>query len=145
MIVYCGARMLWDYPKPRELGFVSTPGNMGIKAVGDGKWGFVTGHPILYYGKDPHRNKMLPNGFTSYDYLEENEHPCPKPIRWMLWAVAKASREGETILDPFIGSGETAVSCIRSNRRFVGIEKDPKCFDTACSQIKKELRQGVLF
>lgn len=65
----------------------------------------------------------------------------------------------KTILDPFMGSGTTGVACIRTGRNFIGIEKEPKYFETALKRIKDaermakcdlfkepkaELRQGVL-
>jgi DNA modification methylase len=53
--------------------------------------------------------------------------------------------KAETILDPFMGSGTTGIACIRTGRRFVGIEKDPTHYATAVERIKNELAQGDLF
>lgn len=47
------------------------------------------------------------------------------------------SREGQTVLDPFLGSGTTGVSCIRTNRNFIGIEKEIDFFNTAQKRIKE--------
>jgi DNA modification methylase len=63
----------------------------------------------------------------------------------MLWAVYRASRDGETVLDPFMGSGTTGVACARLGRRFVGIEIEPKYFDIACRSIEEAQRQPDLF
>lgn len=41
------------------------------------------------------------------------------------------------ILDPFMGSGTTGVACIQTERRFIGIEKEPKYFDIACERIQR--------
>jgi site-specific DNA-methyltransferase (adenine-specific) len=50
-----------------------------------------------------------------------------------------------TILDPFMGSGTTGVACIRTGRRFIGIEKEPKYFEIAVKRIEAELQRHTLF
>jgi hypothetical protein len=72
-------------------------------------------------------------------------HPCQKPIPLMAWLIQELTAEGETVCDPFMGSGSTGVACIRTNRRFVGIEQDPTHYATALKRIKNELAQGDLF
>jgi DNA modification methylase len=44
-----------------------------------------------------------------------------------------------------MGSGTTGIACIRTGRRFIGIELDPGYFATALERIKRELAQGDLF
>ncbi len=53
-----------------------------------------------------------------------NEHPTTKPVPLMLELVERFTNPGDTILDPFCGSGSTGVACIRLGRNFIGIEKD---------------------
>jgi site-specific DNA-methyltransferase (adenine-specific) len=73
-------------------------------------------------------------------------HPCQKPIALMAWCMDKAKvGEGETVLDPYMGSGTTIIAAIRTGRKAIGIEKDPEHFKTACERIKRELAQGDLF
>lgn len=50
------------------------------------------------------------------------EHLTPKPIALLEHLIKVFTKEGQTVLDPFLGSGSTAVAAIRTNRRFVGIE-----------------------
>jgi site-specific DNA-methyltransferase (adenine-specific) len=52
---------------------------------------------------------------------------------------------GQTILDPFMGSGTTGVACIRTGRRFIGIEIDPTYFSIARDRIQAELGRHPLF
>ena len=85
----------------------------------------------------------------------QNEHPTQKPLALMLALVADFTDPGETILDPFAGSGTTGVAALRLGRRFVGIERDPKYFDIAVERLRAEesgstyaarkVGQGALF
>ena len=73
-------------------------------------------------------------------------HPSQKPVELMAWCMDKAKvPEGATVLDPYMGSGTTGIACLRTGRRFVGIEKDPTHYATALERIKTELAQGDLF
>lgn len=69
-------------------------------------------------------------------------HPCQKPISLMMWCIEKCKTErGDTILDPFMGSGTTGVAAVRLGRRFIGIEKEERYFDIAVKRIKDELNR----
>jgi hypothetical protein len=72
-------------------------------------------------------------------------HPTQKPISLMEWCVAEFARGDEPILDPFMGSGTTGVAAIRQGRKFIGIEKRPDYFDTACRRIAEAVAQPRLF
>ena len=72
-------------------------------------------------------------------------HPTQKPVALMEYLIRTYTNEGETVLDFTMGSGTTAIACIRTGRRFIGIEKDPAHYATALERIKKELAQGDLF
>ena len=63
----------------------------------------------------------------------------------MNWLVSRASLPGETILDPFMGSGTTGVACANLGRKFIGIEIEEKYFDIACKRIEIAYRQPRLF
>jgi DNA modification methylase len=76
---------------------------------------------------------------------ERNGHPTPKPVAMMARSVKTSCPEGGAVLDPFMGRAPTAIACIRTGRRFVGIEKDPEHFDGARQRIEAELGQGDLF
>lgn len=70
-------------------------------------------------------------------------HPTQKPLALMAWCVQKT--KGETVLDPFMGSGTTGVAAIQLGRKFIGIEREPKYFDIACRRIEQAAKQGQLF
>lgn len=67
-----------------------------------------------------------------------NEHPTKKPIQLMLDLVTDFTDPGETVLDPFAGSGTTGVACLRLGRKFVGVERDPTFFKLACERLTAE-------
>ncbi len=68
-------------------------------------------------------------------------HPCPKPLGLAKWLCERA---GDVICDPFMGSGTTGVACVRTGRRFIGIEIEPKYFDIAVKRIEAELNRFPL-
>jgi site-specific DNA-methyltransferase (adenine-specific) len=77
--------------------------------------------------------------------VEHGEHPTQKPLKLVMDWVAKFTDPGETILDPFMGSGTTGVACAKLGRRFIGIEKDPRYFDLACRRTTDACRQADMF
>jgi site-specific DNA-methyltransferase (adenine-specific) len=131
------------YDPPRAQGAIFYPS--GANA---GPWGFVCSQPLFYYGKDPFLalgKGRRPNGFSTTESAEKNGHPCPKPIGQTRWMVCRVSFPGETVLDPFMGSGTTGVACALDGRRFIGIEQEPAYFDIACRRIEEAYRQPRLF
>jgi len=76
---------------------------------------------------------------------ERHGHPTPKPVALMARAVKTSCPEGGLVLDSFMGSGTTGIACIRTGRRFIGVEKDPTHYATALDRIQRELAQGDLF
>ncbi len=136
-----GNRCLFMYPKPRDVGCFWTPA-----AMNNGPWGLTTFHPILYYGKDYRAGKgALPSGKQVTEMAEKNGHPCPKPIKAWTWLVDKVAAPNTTVLDPFMGSGTTGVACMNLDRKFIGIEIEPKYFDIACERIDQAQRQIRMF
>jgi len=140
--------LVWSGPhiheqqKPNVIGGVYCPAGAGRHG-----WGFKTFLPFLLYGNGPdiHLGAPFPTVKTSSERPEKNGHPCPKPTGWMVWNVELTSRNGETILDPFMGSGTTGVACAKLGRKFIGIELEPKYFDIACDRIQKAYDQPDMF
>lgn len=102
------------------------------------------GHGVYAFRKDwsPQTKANDINGGG----VPTSAHPSQKPISLMAWCMERAKvADGATVLDPFMGSGTTGIACIRTGRRFIGIEKDPRHFQTALERIERELAQGDLF
>lgn len=75
----------------------------------------------------------------------QGEHPTEKPVPLMCELVSDFARPGETVCDPFMGSGTTGVACAKLGRKFVGVEQNPKWFDLACRRIEEAYKQPRLF
>ena len=79
------------------------------------------------------------------DGRSANGHPCSRALRHFEFLTRWWSEPGETVLDPFMGSGTTGTAAIKLGRHFVGIEIEPKFFDIACRRISEALEQADLF
>lgn len=75
--------------------------------------------------------------------FKSGAHPTQKPVALMEWCLGFVV--GETILDPFMGSGTTGVACTKLGRRFIGIEIVPAYFAIACRRIEEAARQPDMF
>ena len=65
-------------------------------------------------------------------------HPCAKSLLLYTWIISKLTNENDIILDPFLGSGTTAVACKQLNRKYIGIEINPDY-----CRIAKERLMGI--
>ena len=136
MIVTPGYKGMWFYPIPSDYGCFYHPASASW-----GTWGHQTWSPIFYYGKDPRAGKgQSPTSMQLKEAAEKNGHPCPKPIRAWQWLLNKGSLEGETVLDPMMGSGTTLRAAKDLSRKAIGIEIEEKY----CEIAVKRLRQEVL-
>ena len=93
-------------------------------------------------------NKYIPPGARYYEDLPDSmveikstagKHSTEKPVALMSWVLKYYSKEGDTILDPTMGSGSTGVSCENMNRNFIGIEKDEVIFKGAEERLKNNI------
>lgn len=143
-IVTPGNKNAWLYPKPDDVGVWYNPAG-----TGRGKWGFILAHLILYYGKDPKagRNAIASSVWGKNDSVSAIKnilHPCPKPLKFTKWLVTKGTNPGDTVLDPFMGSGTTGVACVQTGRNFIGIEIDPTYFEIAKRRVSDAQQQPML-
>ena len=91
--------------------------------------------------------KLAPKGNLHGDVWKmtqdnDNVHPAPFPIELPDRIIA--STTAKTVLDPYMGSGTTAVAAIRNNRNYVGIELSEKYIEMAEKRIKDELHAECL-
>ena len=79
------------------------------------------------------------------DGYGERLHPTQKPIELLRYLVRTYSNKGDTILDNCMGSGTTAIACIREHRHFIGFELNEDYYEKACKRIAAEMAQPTLF
>lgn len=73
------------------------------------------------------------------------KHPTVKPLQIIRNFVVNSTEMGGVILDPFIGTGTTAVACLKENRRYIGFELNNGYFATAQQRIEECRSQPTLF
>lgn len=76
---------------------------------------------------------------------ESINHPTEKPVGLIEKIVSAVTKDEQTVLDHFMGSGTTGVACMNLGRKFIGIEIEKKYFDIACERIDQVQRQGRMF
>jgi len=72
---------------------------------------------------------------------EDNKHPTVKPIKLFEWLIKLVTREGQIVLDPFLGSGTTAIAAYRSDRKYIGIEREKEYIEIANARLAYWKRQ----
>lgn len=68
--------------------------------------------------------------------IETGLHPTQKPLALITYLVRTYSNEGDTVMDNCMGSGTTGLACLHTNRKFIGIEQNPKYFDVCVDRIR---------
>lgn len=86
--------------------------------------------------------KNFEGGFP--DSITKNHHPTVKPLKLMSYLVTLGSRPGDTVLDPFVGSGTTCLAAKLLNRESIGIELDKEYVEIAEARLKAVGKQQSL-
>jgi len=105
---------------------------------------------IAYLRGPKHKNPPISadtlNFISEYWYYGKHDHHpaekspsiCERLLNW-------CSTEQQTVIDPFFGSGTTAIACERLNRKWIGIEIEEKYCEISAKRIEQETRQLKLF
>ena len=132
----------WPFFRAQVLPHIP-PGYNGRK-LGGIEIAYCFGEPIT--SRDGQR--VIPGiGPTHVTCRTERDvgHPCPRSEEHMTWLTRWWSEPGETVLDPFMGSGTTGVACVKTGRNFIGMEIDPTYFAIAEKRIADAQLQMPLF
>ena len=108
---------------------------------------WLSGIELCVFGKKSKAtfNLHCKNTVLRYPCGVNKIHPTQKPIALMSYIINASTKEGDTVLDPFMGSGTTAIACIREKRNFIGFELNKEYYDKACKRIQLEMAQQSLF
>lgn len=138
VVVTPGNRNLDLYPQAQSFGAFYQPAAVGLQTFGN-----LDAQPILYYGRNaskPHGKVMgVPCSYRLTETPEPSDHPCPKPLRAWRTLLNNTSLPGQTVLDPFMGSGTTLRAAKDLNRRAIGIEIEERYCELAVSRLAQEV------
>lgn len=148
--VFCGIEQVSDLKKTfHDLGLSTrvivwektNPSPMN----GDKLW--LSGIELCVYAKKSGAtfNSRCRNCVLRYPSGQSKVHPTQKPTKLFCDLVLTSSNEGDIIFDPFMGSGTSGVACIRTKRKFIGIELNDEYFGIAQKRISQEQQQLSLF
>lgn len=84
-------------------------------------------------------------GSVLYFPNDTGAHPTQKPVALFEYLIRTYTDEGQTVLDNTMGSGTTGVACVRTGRRFIGIEQDAGYYEIARKRIQEEYDKTALF
>jgi len=93
-----------------------------------------------------HRNApeaQIGRGRTPQRVIVKNAHPTVKPLTLMSYLITLGSRKGDTVLDPFLGSGTTALAAKQLGRQYIGIEREKEYVEIAKARLK-EIQTALL-
>lgn len=109
------------------------PGHIGRKLGGD-ELAYCFGEPLP---SAPGRRVIPGRAKAAQPFNRRpNGHPCSRALSHFRWLVNWWTLPGETVLDPFMGSGTTGVACVEMGRNFIGVEIDPVYFGIAEERIR---------
>ena len=83
--------------------------------------------------------------WTDVPGASTREHPAPYPLELAYRLVRMFSFVGDTVLDPFLGTGTTTIACMKAGRNSLGVEIDPLYLDLAEKRLRQEVDQLSLF
>lgn len=88
-------------------------------------------------GKNPGDVWLIPN--VKCNHVEKTEHPCQFPVELIERLVLALSAPGDLVVDPYLGTGTTAIAALRHRRRAAGAEIVPRYVELARERITKEM------
>ena len=103
-------------------------------AIGGGVYGYTK---EKRYKSDTYYPRSIQT-FKGCHNMQGKVHPTQKPVALMEYLIRTYTNEGETVLDFTMGSGTTGVACVKTGRRFIGIELDEEYFKIASNRIEDE-------
>jgi tRNA G10 N-methylase Trm11 len=121
-----GTVLIWNKKRDSQLGTFLSDAELAWQKGGQGA--YIFDHTWHGFDRETERNEPV-------------YHPSQKPARLMGWCIERVTKPGDLVLDPYMGSGSTALACILMGRRFIGIEIEERY----CEIAVKRLAQRSLF
>lgn len=104
----------------------------------------MTGDSAYLFGEPPSSRpgrRVIPGRFmdSSSNGQDKNGHPCPRKLKHVQWLFNWWTDEIDTVCDPFLGSGTSAVAAKNLYRKFIGIEIEEKYCEIAAKRLRQEV------
>jgi hypothetical protein len=99
---------------------------------------------IIVWSRDYKRKVSRVWSIPILDYRSLRDwqpHPTQKPVRLIRYLLEQYTKEGDTVLDPFVGTGTTAVACKQMKRHFIAIDNDPAYVKMATARLTNRSKQ----
>lgn len=123
--------IIWEKTNPVPLNshsiYLSNSREVAVLGIKDGKPTFNSKYDNGIYNLPIHRDKRI--------------HPTQKPVKLMEALIKKHTRANDLVIDPFLGSGSTAIASIKLKRRFIGCDIDCNYVKKAKKRIEQELNK----
>jgi site-specific DNA-methyltransferase (adenine-specific) len=87
------------------------------------------------------RLRQTATAYGAVKAKQSNTHATVKPIKLMSYLITLGTREGDTVLDPFLGSGTTGVAAKMLGRKFIGIERESEYVEIAKARMAATLNR----
>lgn len=85
--------------------------------------------------------ERYPRSIQKFSLDNEKLHPTQKPVKLLEFLINTYSQPGDLVLDNCMGSGSTAIACLNTERKFIGIELDENYFNVAMQRIREYLER----
>ena len=112
---------------------------------------FITDYEVAIYGvkkgskwtfnrlSEKYERPLIKTAITPKSQKIGKGHPTQKPLYVMEWLVERLTKKRDIVLDPFMGSGTTAIACINTNRNYIGFELDEEYYETSIKRINNHV------
>lgn len=147
-LVFCSLEMLGDYKRASGLAWIragiwdrvcNMPQMSGDRPAQGGE-----GIAIMHRIGRKHWNGGGKAAIWRHSVERgKKQHPTQKPRALMSELIEQFTSPGDTVLDPFMGSGTTGVACQHLDRNFIGIEIDADYFAIAKERIEQAIPEGM--
>jgi len=124
-----GGNYFTDYLKP-SMGWLVWDKGQREFSLADGEMAWTSYNKAM---------RIFTYGRGAYHHDEERTHPTQKPIKLIRWCIERFGDGAELVLDPFLGSGTTAVACKQLGRDFIGFEINQEYVDIANKRLEQEV------
>ncbi len=135
-------KFLWYVKDPERYTFnLDDVRDPDVKYPNQKKNGKLKCNPL---GKNPTDVWQFPKvtSGANRSSVERTAHPAQFPLAVIDRVIRASSNPGDVVLDPFMGSGTTALAALRAGRQVIGFELEPKYLDIAASRIENERTSG---